>query len=284
MEPSLQRRHFLGLAAGAALVPPFVERGFYANGATNLERALARAKDRAKPLLVLVVPPEDTLARRERGAIWGEFLSRANDATLAVLALVEVTCATSQEIEKTGREKPSESTLAVLLETGADRSMKSVSSEGISMRTLYSQGSGPWDYEEGGKKRVEQLSSRIRETILRGDDRLDGLFEQWNARYGSDHEHWHLHDVLLHGESARPRLRDVDLAAVVVYRYARSSTEAMKAWREHLANAASMRLFESDLDGARWRTNSSYCPPCGMGRTPEIARHFLEFYTDDGPK
>ncbi|MCU0655686.1 MAG: hypothetical protein MUF64_10480 [Polyangiaceae bacterium] len=57
-----------------------------------LQEAARRARDEGKKLLVLVIP-EDTGLRHDRGTIFGEFLNHGSSADLAPLASAVVVCA-----------------------------------------------------------------------------------------------------------------------------------------------------------------------------------------------
>ncbi|MCP3917178.1 MAG: hypothetical protein GY711_16640 [bacterium] len=70
----------------------------------------------------------------------------------------------------------------------------------------------------------------------------------------------------------RPRLPDIDRAAAEVLQS--TSKHAV----ENLADAALMRLWQNAPAGSSWNYASDDCPPCGMGFTPEVSRHFLEFF------
>ena len=90
-----------------------------------------------------------------------------------------------------------------------------------------------------------------------------------------------LHETLV--SASRPKLSQLDASAAYVWRETRKYNEADRArWTRCLADAAARRLWDAAPSGARWHTNTNYCPPCGMGFTPESSRHFLEFFVESG--
>lgn len=104
----LNRRAFLkassvasAVTTGALCGPAWLRDAFALNErqapkATDTLATLStayRAAERAgKPLVILLIP-EDPMARWERGTLFGEYLTHATDDELAPLALAEVTCA-----------------------------------------------------------------------------------------------------------------------------------------------------------------------------------------------
>jgi hypothetical protein len=83
------------------------------------------------------------------------------------------------------------------------------------------------------------------------------------------------------GDHGPVRRRDLDRwAARVRFTSFPTSGEVRYPDRKPmLADAARIRLFEQNPDGAQWMTHTSYCPPCGMGRVPPGSRYFLKFFT-----
>jgi hypothetical protein len=97
----MKRRTFLGAAALAAFAPSWIRRAF-GDASFGGERkppvpphryreALERARKAGRPLLVLVIPDEDS-DKWDRGRAFGEWINHGTDAQLAPLALVEVAC------------------------------------------------------------------------------------------------------------------------------------------------------------------------------------------------
>jgi len=79
-------------APGGAL-PPALAR------AAALAGALRRAREAARPLLVLVIPADD-MAKYGRGRSFGELLNFGSDVQLAPLARADVVCATMADLKK----------------------------------------------------------------------------------------------------------------------------------------------------------------------------------------
>lgn len=104
----LNRRAFLkassvasAVTAGALCGPAWLRDAFALNerqvpkatdSLATLSTAYRAAERAGKPLVILVIP-EDPMARWERGTLFGEYLTHAADDELAPLALAEVTCA-----------------------------------------------------------------------------------------------------------------------------------------------------------------------------------------------
>lgn len=105
----MQRRAFLaalGASAAGLAWPRLIRRAFAdasldAPGAVHPSPSLAAARARAqaanKPLLIIVIPADDTQKYR-RGDLWGEYLNHGTRAQLAPLALAEVSCATMKQV------------------------------------------------------------------------------------------------------------------------------------------------------------------------------------------
>ncbi len=88
----MKRRAFI---AALATAPLFIKRAFGDASVANA-RLGAQSAQPTRPTLVLVVPREDA-RRGERGKLFGELLTHADDTLLARLALVDVVCARASD-------------------------------------------------------------------------------------------------------------------------------------------------------------------------------------------
>jgi hypothetical protein len=108
----MKRRQFLDatIAAGATLLwPTWLKQAFgdpatcgpegasrvasAAQSAASLSQAFRNARRAGRPLLVIVIPSDDS-QKYERGRAWGELLNFGSDEQLAPLSSVDVACAT----------------------------------------------------------------------------------------------------------------------------------------------------------------------------------------------
>src|SRR5262245_40418115 len=101
MERTIDRRRFLGAAAGAGAIgwlshyflggPAWAGEGVAAMG--NVSEAYRRASSLGKPLLVFVIPAKED-QKYEQGTIFGALLNHGGAAAYLDLALCEIVCAT----------------------------------------------------------------------------------------------------------------------------------------------------------------------------------------------
>jgi hypothetical protein len=126
----MNRRRFLRASSAAALAlaaaPAWVRRAFADTACppeaknpralASLAGAYRRAARLGRPLLVLVIPENDS-AGWDRGAAFGEYLNHGTDAQLAPLAQVEVACARMHELKRLVPAAPGGEPLMVLIDT-----------------------------------------------------------------------------------------------------------------------------------------------------------------------
>lgn len=108
----MRRRDFLAGAAALALGAlgrrALGDVSLRAPAETVLDAAIRRARKSGRPLLALVIPRE-YVDKLERGHAFGEWLSHDCDFGMAPLALCEVVCAPSTELERAfGRDTDGE--------------------------------------------------------------------------------------------------------------------------------------------------------------------------------
>jgi hypothetical protein len=115
----MRRRGFLAGAAALALAAlgrrALGDVSLRAPAETALDAAIRRARTSGRPLVVLVIPRgyAETL---ERGHAFGEWLTHGSDADLAPLALCELVCAPSVEVERAFATSPLAEPLVVFAE------------------------------------------------------------------------------------------------------------------------------------------------------------------------
>ncbi|MFN0009595.1 MAG: hypothetical protein ACKVXR_16990 [Planctomycetota bacterium] len=275
-----------GLAAFAA--PAWIQRAFarQQEGSSvpdkspepeTVARALERATAIGKPLMVIVVPAEDL--RLERGRLWGDLFAFAPEAAMADFALCEWTCASAADLVRAVpalEGKLARETLAVLIET-EDAAAKTRLLT-FRLGDLEPQRMGGFPVKQM-KERGEELARLLQGAILPGPEawKLRHLQSaRANAPLGGE-------SALLHESDLRPRLRLVDRHAAVVRAQAESWPNGRANRIASLAQAAALRLWESEPPGAAWKTEHvDACPPCGMGHMPGSSRAFLEFYVQKG--
>lgn len=265
------RRNLLALGAAASslaaapawLSEAFAQKPATASGPERLAAALARAKAAGKPLFVVLVPEKE---REERGLLWADFFCFATDETLADCALCEWVCAPVAG-------QPSDA-LAVVLETDDDQAPPRAVA-GTIPRLTKEEREVLMGRVEALQPRVEALSPLVRKAILPSAEFLERrakrcLGIQRSAIALPEIEHAHF---------MRPRLEAVDAFAAYVHFFTAEHPQRAR-WIGFLAQAAALRLWEKDIDGANWAAAPfDPCPPCGMGRVGPSPRRFLDFYT-----
>jgi len=160
----VKRRAFLGAAAsGAALLtqPAWLRQAFAGDSCDDkmvslvaITTAFRRAHDAGKPLLVFVIPADDG-DKYSRGQAFGELLNHASQAQLALLALVEVVCATMDSVRRVAPSVGGGEPLMLLID--ADAVPATVRRLDARLPTLDS--NVPWD--ERDKREAELVDQRI---------------------------------------------------------------------------------------------------------------------------
>jgi hypothetical protein len=223
--------------------------------------------------MVIVVPTEEL--RSERGRLWGDLFSFAPEAAMADFALCEWTCAPAADVARAFPERPGKfarETVAFLIET-EDAPVKT---RIVSFRL------GEPERKPMSGFPVKEMKERAGELakLLQGVILPDA--ESWKTRHAQcaravmpvGGEEW-----MIFESDPRPRLRSVDRCAAFVRAQIESFPNQRATLVAALAQAAALRLWESDPAGAAWRTEHvDACPPCGMGHVPGSSRAFLEFF------
>jgi hypothetical protein len=279
---SIGRRAFLkaGLGTGAAAAAfPAWSAGLARAGGDAVAERIRAARAIGKPVLALLVP--DAGDASARMYMWAELFSVADDATLAELALCEVVFARNAGVVAAARAaglacpELGPEDVAVLLETDGEPA-RLVSGAGLpEVGSAFGFGAREDGYDASVRKRAAGLAARVRRAILPGET---SLAKRATAAHGTFDMREQMSVVLDH--YPRPRLTHLDRGAAIVLADARAEADAAQraAKESNLARAALQRLWEHAPAGAAWSSSTGYCPPCGMGYTPAVSRHFLSFY------
>lgn len=300
------RRRFLSLGAaglaGSTLFPRWIAPTFAAGtGDTTvgdaadesarselIETAAAHARSLGKPLLAIVIP-EDEEQRTLRGYLWGHFLAGAGDEALANLCLCSLVCSDESQLARRfpkAAKKLSGTPLAWLIETdGAGLDGTGLDSTGLVGRPIAAsiEDLDPRKYWGRGAElghEVDALNERVAK-LLEGEIVADRKMLERRAKQvaGTLTQTELMSTAFPEHPEPRPKLKTIDRIAGKLRLRAEEIPAEREAWLALLAGSLCQRVWEQDPVGARWRQVSDYCPPCGMGHTPAISRHFLEFYT-----
>lgn len=297
----MKRRQFLlGTTSLLATMPVWLREAFAAKAcdpdvATRRRLALwagyARAQQRGKPLLVLVIPKRP-IDRGDRGRAFGELLNHGTDAQLAPLALCEVVCAKLDELRRLlpaqrWRGEP----LMVLVET--DR----VPARAIALQRKLPRWDGlrgvPWGQRRTRQdavidKRIRTLARLIRSAVLG----RPGTLARRAARVRSKLTKGHVGRLerapvdKLPGELVR---RGAPLLALRAARRRAGQVETDHALAETVRSA----IVKRPPPGARW-ARSYGCGvtvegvkqvvsvACGMGHVPKKSGRMLYFFNKPG--
>ncbi len=279
------RRDFMGGAA-ALLLAPFFSRVALAGRSTcsspaerqrQLRDLRRRAEETRKPLLVLAIPSDATEAYH-RGAAFGEWLNHGGDTALALLAEVELACASAAELQLlTGNPAP-EPALFWLFDGATTAHHVAL------QHAKFSKGGGDnVALDAAIDRRILALTKLLKAALApgaasRAKRSVEGLSDA--------------HKALLAGEAiATAPLMVVDRRAAWL-NHERGEEVAV---RQRLAAAARERVVTARVPGSHW-VNGGGCGEhiegipegeqemvdCGMGFVPDRSARFLRFWTGFG--
>lgn len=301
----MDRRRFLGATAGlaaAALWPSWLKTAFGERElppdsdprAPGLASAYRRAERLGKALLVLVIP-QDSSARYNRGRAFGELINHGSDEALATLALCEVACAPMSEVHSLTALHGNAEPLMVLLETDSTtpraRMIDAQLPDGPEFGGKWSQ---DWEArrradDKAIEQRITALTELLQRALLPGSGALERRARQARSRLQTS-EIAEVDRSALNGTGLRIEL--VDRAAALVALAAEQSGPSRKpAYIALLARSAAARLRDQPPPGAYWavsggcgtviegREDLSRMVACGMGHVPAKSQRFLYFYT-----
>lgn len=280
------RRSLLAAGAFALVAPPWIASAFAQDETASdvpaasfrLAAAIARARKAGKPLFVIVV--HESASRAKHGRLWGDLLAFASDEELADFVLCEWTCIAPTTLRARFPE----------LELAADHVAAFVETDTNRLRaelvrfpfddvapSVPELGKAPSANDlaevEAMRVRATRFATLLRSKILPDEATLQRRSTQCTLAEGDRPA-----VPMFAPEIGRPYLRAYDAWAA----HLRCAEELDRAsLTKTLAQACAQRLWESELDGARWRREVKLeCPPCGMGVIRRTGRAFLELYTE----
>jgi len=292
----MKRRTFLALSAagfaGAAL-PDWMARCFAgdippAEARKALRDAYQRAKERGKPLLVVVIPTADD-AKALRGEIAGQFFTHGGEEVHADLALCEVVCATVADAKASipfprGDEEPlfvlveaaeadvSAHAIAPDLQVRVDESRPDLENEGV--------------IEREHRARIARIAKALRARVApdvatlerRARSELRSVPEAERAKVEAS-----CHETAPDDVAER-------FAGAIRLRAEKGEIPRAKAVAR-LARVADARYVKSSPPGARWGQNTGcgvriegeldIAVACGMGFVPKLSERFLYFFAKE---
>lgn len=312
----LDRRTFLAAAAAAGLPPRFAaafaqdpaqQAGTDASPrVADLCAAWQRARHRAKPLLVLVVPTLQTEAYA-RGCTLGALLQHAGDETLLDLALCELACASAAETEsavgKAATGARETDPLLLLVEpptSGKEPVAASVlplpddDLQPVVTRAL--RVPGP---DADAKRALAMLASVLHQAIAADVGQIASRADRNRATLDRA-EHLALERYCARDAVANTPPADVLLGAAAAVRMA-AEAPRRPSDRERLLDdlvaAVRSKYVQAPPSGARWAKStgcgtdiegpplasrrSALGGPCGTGFIPPLGRRFLFFLSRD---
>jgi hypothetical protein len=257
--PGLIRRAFADTSAVKAKAVPH---------AVDVDGARAHAKARGLGLLVIVVPKGSD--RPLRGQAWGSFLMHGDPADFNLLSLVEVVCATMDEV---GRVAPGMSgePWAVLFDIErAPRALDGkVPPRGIADHRLRGNDS---ELNKSIDREIAAIGKLIHDG-LKGDA---GELERLAAKLPlSADDRKRILDAAARGSADADTVDKA--AALVLMAAARASADIRQKLTRAVEKALVRRLRDEAPAGSRWDKVWD-CPPCGMAIIPPKSARFLSFY------
>lgn len=310
---TMQRRRFLEVTVGATaagmVIPGWIARAFGQDIPTHgespvaparapttsvatLSAAYREAQRLGKPLLVLVVPDEQSGESWSRARAFGELLNHGNDDAMIALSLTHVVCAKMSELRQLVPTAPAGEPMMVLVET--DHVPAAV--HGIDPRLVFDAPGGrsdDWDEriareDRGVDQRLAQLTRELVNTVAPSAAVLTA-----RAQLARSHASARVLAAANRAIVGGPRLDGpiADSVAAVIALAAQSAAPAVqRSLRQSLVNGAQARLRDARVPGSMWAVSGgcgttiegvqeSIGVGCGMGSTPERSRRFLFFFT-----
>jgi hypothetical protein len=259
-------------------------------GRDLLEAAWSRARLRAKPLLVLVIPRDPEMLW-EQGALFGGVLNKASTEALADFVLCEFVCVPADAVSRWMPNARFEGDpLAILVEArghGADVSSADPELPPPLDWTFAEPQPTFAEIEARALERVKPATAAIRSLVL--PDRATLARRAEAARSILARAELDALAAMSEGGAAI----DSDLAdrgAAILREIAEESPDRRDRIFRALREAAARRILEAPPGGAKW-ANQTGCGidvegeeeglaiACGMGFVPEASRRLLWFYT-----
>ncbi len=282
---------FLRSAFAVKPAPPHAEDG---DGLTVVSESFRRAQRAGKPLLVLIIPQGDN--KWERGRHFGAWLNHGTADQLWPLALVEVACATMNDLRRlvptVGLGEP----LMVLVET--DAVPTTVTRLNANLDQPAQRAQRPANVEEWRElERREDAQVDHEISVLARLVRKPLVDADALARRAGQARSALPPELLAQLQNGTPtpellaQPAQVDRVAAMWAGAAVQAGAAPSPMTTVLAAAARERLLHQRVPGSHW-ANSSGCGSsieghpdygrgiaCGMGHVPAKSSRFLYFYT-----
>jgi hypothetical protein len=185
----MRRRQFLDatIAAGAAMVWPMWLKEAFGDpaaclsgepskvaatlpSAAALTQAFRDARRARRPLLVIVVPADDT-EKWDRGRAWGELLNFGSDEQIASLSSVEVACSTMDALKLVvPNETRGEPFFALITTEAAPSKLRAFEVELPSYRNPVDVGKDTWEHrlaeeDQISQNRIAALAGALRSAL-----------------------------------------------------------------------------------------------------------------------
>jgi hypothetical protein len=274
---NLDRRQFARAASsGIAL---FAIPGWFAACQRVEQGSAGVGGDAEGEGVTLVLHVEKDVGRREKlGDLFGSFLMKGRIEEQAPLATCEITCATTEELEAFGIEL--EGVLAVLVVPG----MKPVAAV-VELAEPTTDGQGAdveIDYDMSMRLAHADLAAQLARALGPGSAALEFGVERERACAG----------VL--PTDSYPSAKLARTLPCQALRAAARDAEQRDVWLLQLALVPRARWTKQAPAGSVWgerngcgleygqrNPTEALGALCGMGDVPELARHFLYFYSDD---
>ncbi len=281
------RRGFLGALAGAASLtgPAWITDAFASAMPDEEQRELfgayRRAQQSGRPLLVLVIP-EDSSLRWERGRLLGALINYGGDDVLAGLATVAMACASTKTLAALGPKVNGEPWMVLV---GTDTVPATVRTADVSLETNVTPREDDWEGADELEARLQNARVAISQLLLSDAGALEARAAQ--GAIAHPEETRALEAALISG------IPSVELAAAAPARMAIAIRDAsgrrQAALATILADAGRAEYRDQKVTGSHW-ANSHGCGTtiedveqnwavgCGMGRVPQKATRFLYFF------
>jgi hypothetical protein len=243
------------------------------------------AREQGRPLLVLVIPSDDSL-KGARGDDWGTLFLHAPLETQAELASFEVVCSTIDEAQASlpkVRDVPGDEASAFVVEAGAG------SARSVDLDHSREECELDWDgWEEQDAavaSRLQRQAEALNQFLTPSADVLLARAKQSRAALGSE--------APMEGAAFDASL--AERAPAIVRSWAEQAGEAERLqWLTALADCFRAKYAVNSPRGAHWATSSGCgidiegCEDggsgisCGMAMIPELSQRFLYFYKLEG--
>lgn len=297
----LRRRFFGALAAGlgATAAPVWLSRSFGLRGETCTDEPSTPTPEdppamdcgpggvARKPLLVLVIPADDSSAQRDRGHAFGEILNHGDDEQRGLFARFDVVCRRVDQLPVDVQSAVRGEPLMLVLDPRASVPVLPLSA---ALPQIPEMQGDDWDdlaaeEERAILQRIDTIAGLLHLAATHADLHAQAADERaaltcQEARLLAD-----LPDSL---DALSPTL--VDRAPAITMIAARGADEDTRArlWAL-LSAAARIRLTDRPVDGAPWArgggcgvhvegASDNHGMACGMGHVPTKSRRFLMFY------